>query len=151
MSMMRKHLGTILVMLGITLALCSADSEYSGIDEEELGGGQMTFDQALMKAQKGQADDEVLAAFRKGLSDALDNTDQNFIDSRKTNLAAILLDLGNKQGVQEEWEAMYREARKLSHEVLANNPDDESAAANLKAALTSIEYRQKQAKAKDAM
>ena len=60
-------------------------------------------------------------------------------------VAAILLDVANKQGEVSEWTAMYTEAQTLSRQVLAVFPDDEAAKANLKAATNSLEMRSRQA------
>ena len=114
---------------------------YSGLDEDAGKRGEaMTYEQALQKAQQGQADKEVLDVFRKGYTELKGN-----YYMRKTNLAAILLDVANKQGEVSEWTAMYTEAQTLSRQVLAVFPDDEAAKANLKAAKNSLEMRSRQA------
>ena len=70
--------------------------------------------------------------------------------SKKTNFAAILLDVANKQGEPKVWTDMYTQAQNLSKEVLAVMPDDESAKANLKGATKSLQFRTEQVFQKSA-
>jgi hypothetical protein len=97
-------------------------------------------EQAMQKAAKGGADREVLEEFRKGYEEV-----KSSYYMRKTNLAAVLLDVANKQGEVKEWTAMYKEAQTLSRQVLAVFPDNDEAQANLRAATNSLKMRTQQA------
>ena len=96
-------------------------------------------EQAIQKAAKGESDREVLKALREGYEEV-----KSSYYMRKTNLAAVLLDVANKQGEVKEWTAMYKEAQELSRQVLAVFPDNDEAQANLRAATGSLKMRTQQ-------
>jgi hypothetical protein len=96
--------------------------------------------QALQKAAKGEADGEVLEEIRKGYEEV-----KSRYYMRKTNLAAVLLDVANRQAKIEDWTAMYKEAQTLSRQLLAVFPTDTDAQANLRAATNSLKMRTQQA------
>lgn len=47
---------------------------------------------------QGQADHEVLAVFRNAYEEVRRGYNEQLINERKTNLAALLLDVANKEG-----------------------------------------------------
>jgi len=141
---MKQYRILLSVSLVLAFGLLCATEDYGDIDGSQAGGppstkqGEMTYDEALSKAQKGSADQEVLGVFRKGFL----ATRREYY-SRKSNLAAILLDLANKSP-HPVYIEMYQEAQVLSREVLAVNANDGTAKANLEAATNSLSIRSKQ-------
>ena len=97
------------------------DDQDGGIDEPDVkpaGGGVLTYAQAMVKAQEGKADNDVLQAFRDGLASAEAAGNADDIASKKTNLAAILIDLAKTENDPAEWEPMYEECIKMCDDVL---------------------------------
>jgi hypothetical protein len=126
----------------------------------------MTYQEALVKAQRGETDQQVLEAFQSAYEEVKRGSDARLINERKTNLAALLLDIANKIGdaglacftlrcmpavarpvvtpfrcAPDTWTAMYLEAEKLSQEVLEVYPRDEAAQSNAVAARNSMTLR----------
>ena len=126
----------------------------------------MTYQEALAKAQRGEADQQVLGVFQSAYEEAKRGSDAQLMNERKTNLAALLLDIANKIGdaglacftlrcmsdarapavtpfhcAPDTWTAMYLEAEKLSEEVLEVYPRDEAAQSNALAARNSMTLR----------
>ena len=58
----------------------------------------MTYQEALAKAQRGEADQQVLGVFQSAYEEAKRGSDAQLMNERKTNLAALLLDIANKIG-----------------------------------------------------
>jgi hypothetical protein len=58
----------------------------------------MTYQEALAKAQRGETDQQVLGVFQSAHEEAKRGSDARLISERKTNLAALLLDIANKIG-----------------------------------------------------
>jgi len=142
----------LLIVLALALAALSSAEDYSGLDDDDYGnqvgkkpsgGGPMTYNQALQKAQKGEADQETLAVFRSAYEEVKRGYNDVLIMERKTNLAALLLDVANKEPDANVWTAMYKEAMSHSAEVLKVYPDDDAAIANAKAAKNSLAFRSK--------
>lgn len=126
----------------------------------------MTYQEALVKAQRGETDQQVLEVFQSAYEEVKRGSDARLINERKTNLAALLLDIANKIGdaglacftlrcmpavarpivtpfrcAPDTWTAMYLEAEKLSEEVLEVYPRDEAAQSNAVAARNSMTLR----------
>ena len=152
----RRWQAAALVLSLVFVASASAES-YSGVDDDDDDYGNqvgrkqrgpslaMTYHEALQRAQAGNADYNVLAVFRQAYEQAVaDNYGVEVINERKTNLAALLLDVANKERDPSAWSAMYREAEKLSLEVLKLFPNDDAARSNAKAARSSLQLRAKQ-------
>jgi hypothetical protein len=75
------------------------DDDYGNqVGRGSSGGSIMTYQEALMKAQKGEADHQVLEVFRSAYEEVKRGYDDQLINERKTNLAALLLDIANKEG-----------------------------------------------------
>lgn len=122
------------------------DDQDGGIDEPDVkpaGGGVLTYAQAMVMAQEGKADNDVLQAFRDGLASAEAAGNANDIASKKTNLAAIFIDLAKTENDPAEWEPMYEECIKMCDDVLQVDPENESAKANKMAAGGWLEHRRK--------
>jgi hypothetical protein len=140
------------LVLVLTLACMSAAQEsYSGLDDDFVdqfnGEGshtQMTYTEALRKAQRGMADYEVLDVFRSGLEEVKSSYNEQLKNDRKTNLAALLLDLANKEPDPGAWTSMYLEAEQLAKEVLQVFPYDDAARSNAAAARKSLNFRKGQ-------
>ena len=97
------------------------DDQDGGIDEPDVkpaGGSVLTYAQAMVMAQEGKADNDVLQAFRDGLASAEAAGNADDIASKKTNLAAILIDLAKTENDPAEWEPMYEECIKMCDDVL---------------------------------
>ena len=122
----RRWQAAALVLSLVFVASASAES-YSGVDDDDDDYGNqvgrkqrgpslaMTYHEALQRAQAGNADYNVLAVFRQAYEQAVaDNYGAEVMNERKTNLAALLLDVANKERDPNAWSAMYREAEKLS-------------------------------------
>jgi hypothetical protein len=58
----------------------------------------MTYQEALAKAQRGETDEQVLGVFQSAYEEVKRGSDAQLINERKTNLAALLLDIANKLG-----------------------------------------------------
>ena len=155
-SKTRRWQAAALVVSLVCLASARAES-YSGVDDDDDDYGNqvgrkqggpslaMTYHEALQRAQAGNADYDVLAVFRQAYEQAVgDNYGAEVMNERKTNLAALLLDVANKERDPNAWSAMYREAEKLSLEVLKVFPNDDAARSNAKAARSSLQLRAKQ-------
>ena len=111
--------------MAVAMTLCGLHAAQDAAQDEPL---------------PGQADREKLEVFRKSYNEA-----RNIYYRRKTNLAAILLDVANKEGQVSTWTDMYKEAQMLSRQVLAIFPNDEAAQANLRGATNSLRMRTEQA------
>jgi hypothetical protein len=58
----------------------------------------MTYQEELVKAQRGETDQKVLEVFQSAYEEVKRGSDAQLINERKTNLAALLLDIANKIG-----------------------------------------------------
>jgi len=101
----------------------------------------MSYPEALQRAQNGEATLEVLKVFREAYEDSKKSFNEALKIERKTNLAALLLDVANRQADPAVFMKMYREAEALSLEVIAVAPADDAANSNLKAARNSMQLR----------
>lgn len=75
----------------------------AGLDDDDPGTGSsrrsiLTYQEALAKAQRGEADQQVLRVFQSAHEEAKRGHDERLINERKINLAALLLDMANKIG-----------------------------------------------------
>eukprot|EP00960_Hanusia_phi_P074639 768280-Hanusia_phi.AAC.8 len=57
----------------------------------------MSYPEALQRAQRGEATQEVLQVFREAYEDSKKSFNEALKIERKTNLAALLLDVANRQ------------------------------------------------------
>ena len=75
----------------------------AGLDDDDPGTGSsrrsiLTYQEALAKAQRGEADQQVLRVFQSAHEEAKRGYDERLINERKINLAALRLDMANKIG-----------------------------------------------------
>jgi hypothetical protein len=75
----------------------------AGLDDDDPGTGSsrrsiLTYQEAFAKAQRGEADQQVLRVFQSAHEEAKRGHDERRINERKINLAALILDMANKIG-----------------------------------------------------
>jgi len=102
----------------------------------------LTYAEALQAASQGRIDDPaVLAAFEAEVAEAerLEQLPRQI--SSMANLAALLLDLGNRSPTPDKWNARYEECIRVSEKALKLNPTSAEALANRDAAKRNIKLR----------